>query len=82
MATIDHVFEWERVRQIQRDAPLFDEREQYLSHMLDAGVSKERVRTVASIPLHVIRLLDMDRMRPVAMTEIERASRLWAIDPK
>ena len=82
MATIDHVFEWERVRQIQREAPLFDERVQYLSHMLDVGVSKERVRTVASILLHVIRLLGLDRMRPVAMAEIERASRLWTVDSK
>jgi len=77
---IEQIFGWERVRQIQRDAPLFDERERYLSHMLDLGVSKERVRSIASILLHVVRLIGLDRIRPVAVAEIEQASHLWMID--
>jgi len=53
---IDSLFVRERVRLKQREAPLLKERERYLIALLDQGVCKARVRSIACILLHVIRL--------------------------
>ena len=53
---IDSLFVRERVRLKQREAPLLKERERYLIALLNQGVSKARVRSIAFILLHVIRL--------------------------
>lgn len=78
---IEDIFAFESSRKRQQEAPLFKEREQYLSHMLDQGVSKARLRSVASMLLHVVRLLDLDSLRPVDVAEIQDAGRRWETDP-
>jgi hypothetical protein len=67
---IDCLFVRERVRLKQREAPLLKERERYLIALLDQGVCKARVRSIACILLHVIRLMELDQLRAV--------SRSWA----
>jgi site-specific recombinase XerD len=77
---IESLFVFESTRSRQRSAPLLKEREQYLSYMIDQGVSKQRVRTIASMLLHIIRLMELSSPRSVDMIEIQRASQLWLTD--
>jgi integrase/recombinase XerD len=74
---IEDIYVRERSRIRQRNAPLFKEREQYLSYMLDRGVSKRRLKSVASMLLHVVRLLNLETLRVVDVAEIEEAGRSW-----
>jgi integrase/recombinase XerD len=77
---IESIFVFESTRARQREAPLLQEREQYLSYMLSEGVSKQRVRTIASMLLHVIRLMELSCLRVVDMAEIQQGSQRWLTD--
>jgi integrase/recombinase XerD len=77
---IESIFVFESTRARQREAPLLKEREQYLSYMLSEGVSKQRVRTIASMLLHVIRLMELSCLRVVDMAEIQQGSQRWLTD--
>jgi hypothetical protein len=77
---IDKIFTFESTRLRQREAPLFNERDQYLSYMLDHGVSRNRLRTIASMLLHVVRLMEMDHLRMVSVAEVREAGRRWESD--
>jgi len=77
---IESLFSWESVRRKQLAAPLLNERERYLSHMLSQGISVQRVRTVAILLLHIIRLVELNSPRIVDKVEIQRASQRWAAD--
>jgi hypothetical protein len=77
---IETLFTWPSVRSKQLEAPLLKEREQYLRHMLNEGVSIEHVKTVATMLLHVVRLLELNRPRTVSLVEIEQGSQLWCKD--
>jgi integrase/recombinase XerD len=63
-----------------QEAALLKEREQYLSHLLLQGTSHQRVRSVASILLQVIRLMEIVNPRSVALEEIHNAGAQWAKD--
>lgn len=45
---VENLFTKSCTRSMQLNAPLLKEREQYLAHMLVLGVSRERLRVVAS----------------------------------
>ena len=77
---IESIFVFESTRSRQREAPLLKEREQYLSYMLNEGVSKQRVRTIASMLLHIIRLMELSCLRTVDMTEVQQGSQRWLTD--
>ena len=77
---IEDIFAFESSRIRQREAPLFKEREQYLSYMLDQGVSRARLKSVASMLLHVVRLLDLETLRLVEVAEIQDAGHRWESD--
>jgi integrase/recombinase XerD len=77
---IDSVFLIESVREKHREAPLFAERERYLTYLFEIGTRRERVRNVATILLHVVRLLKLDSTRPVGMDEILRGCERWVGD--
>ena len=77
---IDSLFVRERVRLKQREAPLLKERERYLIALLNQGVCKARVRSIACILLHVIRLMELDQLRAVSRNEIHDAGRRWLTD--
>jgi integrase/recombinase XerD len=78
---IDKVFNWSRVRRAQLAAPVLAEREQYLAYLLENGVSRPSVRSTACTLMHLVRLLDLDSMRAVHISEIEEASARWIVDP-
>ncbi len=73
---------WESARLRQRQAPLLNEREQYLGHMLNVGMKAKRVRATASVLLHVVRLMNLDSLRAIETAEIIEASERWTTDTK
>jgi hypothetical protein len=74
---IDSVFLIESIREKHRKAPCLTERERYLTYLLQIGTSRKRVRNVASMLLHIVRLLKLDSSRPVTMGEIVQCSKHW-----
>ncbi len=61
-----------------RTAPLLEEREQFLSHLLRRGTSQHRVRSVAAYLIHIIRLMELTSLRNVELEEIKKAGECWA----
>ena len=77
---IERIFTFPSVLRRQLEAPLLQERNQYLTFLLNQGVSTQRLRTIATMLLHIIRLMDLVCMRSVDLAEIERGSQLWIRD--
>lgn len=63
------------------DAPLLQEREQYLMCLMHQGSSHKRVRQVASALLRVIQVMDLSSLRLVESSEIDVAGERWLADP-
>ncbi len=61
-----------------RTAPFLEEREQFLSHLLQRGMSLPRVRSVSACMIQIIRLMALTTFRTVEPEEIARAGELWA----
>jgi integrase/recombinase XerD len=77
---IDSVFLIESVREKHRQAPLLLERERYLAYLFGIGTRRERVRNVATMLLHVVRILELQSSRPVWMDEVIQGSKRWVVD--
>jgi integrase/recombinase XerD len=78
----DSVFLTDSDRQKHRKAPLFRERERYLTYLFEIGTRRERVRDVATMLLHVVRLLELESPRPVGVDEILQGCQRWIDDSK
>lgn len=61
---------------------MLEAREQFLSHMLEQGTSIGRMRSVAAMLLHIIRLMNMKELHPVELSEIQGAGMKWFFDAK
>ena len=79
MSIIDTLFQRQYQRLRQREAPLLTEREQYLNHLMQSGVSVKRVSVIASRLVHINRLIGLDSLRRVGEEEIERAVEGWLL---
>jgi integrase/recombinase XerD len=77
---IESLFLWQSIREKHHRSPLLQEREQYLTHLSHSGTSHGRTRAVATLLLHIVRVMDLDALRPIAMKEIDEASTQWAAD--
>jgi integrase/recombinase XerD len=77
---IDSLFLWPSVREKHRRSPLLQEREQYLAHLSHRGISLPRMRAVANLLLHVVRLMELSALRPIELEEIDEAGAQWAAD--
>jgi integrase/recombinase XerD len=77
---IDSVFLVECERKKHREAPLLRERERYLTYLFEIGTRRERIRNVATMLLHVVRLLELETPRPVGMDEIMQGCQRWVDD--
>jgi integrase/recombinase XerD len=77
---IETIFAFESTRKRQRAMPLFQEREQFLSFMLDQGTTIRRLRSVASMLTHIIRLMNLDKLRDVQIAEVQEAAGRWIIE--
>ena len=78
---IDLLFRFESTRVRQREAPMLREREQYLAYMFEQGVSKARLRSLASMLLNVVRFLDLEELRLVGLAELHQGSQRWLAEP-
>lgn len=78
---IDSIFLVESIREKHRKAPLLAERERYLAYLFEIGAQRERLRSVARMLLHVVRLLNLDSSRPIGMDEILQGCERWVADP-
>jgi integrase/recombinase XerD len=77
---VETLFTWKRTKTKHLQAPLLKEREQFLTYLLDEGVSLERIRTIATMLLHVIRLMKFNQIRTVEPHEISGGEELWKKD--
>jgi integrase/recombinase XerD len=77
---VETLFTWKRIQAKHLQAPLLKERDQFLTHLINEGVSLDRVRTVATMLLHVIRLMNFNQIRSVERHEILDAEQLWKKD--
>src|SRR6185503_1933781 len=75
---IETISQWPSVQLRHESAPLLKEREQYLSHLLQQGFGRERVRSRAAYLIHVVRVMNMNSLRIVSQKEIEAAGQSWA----
>lgn len=78
---IDSVFLVRSILEKHRNAPLVEERERYLTYLFEIGTCRDRLRDIATLLLHVVRLLNLESMRPVGMNEILRGCDHWLADP-
>ena len=77
---MDSVFLVEGVREKHLNAPLLAERESYLAYLFEIGTRRERVRNVATMLLHIVRLLELNSPRLVSIDEILQGSMRWVND--
>jgi len=67
---MDSVFVLESLREKHQNAPLLPERERYITYLFEIGTKRERVRNVATMLLHIVRILELDSIRLVGVEEI------------
>jgi hypothetical protein len=79
---IENIFTVESARLRHREAPMLEERERYLSHLFNQGTSVHRVQIIASMLLHVIRLMELSSSQIVTRADIERGSQRFLVDPE
>jgi integrase/recombinase XerD len=77
---IENLFSYPSVLQKQLGAPLLQEREQYLASLFSTGVSTQRLRTIATMLLHVMQLMELDCVRAVTLIDLENGTQRWIRD--
>jgi integrase/recombinase XerD len=81
-STMERIFAWKKTQVRHQQAPLLEPREKYLLHMLSQGTSIQRMRSVAAMLLHVIRILNLNCFRRVAIAEVHEGAAKWCADIK
>jgi len=74
----EQIYQWPRVIERHRQAPLRSEREQYLRHLIEQGYSQSKLLGVAAFMLHIIRVLGLNELRIINEEEIQRGANFWA----
>jgi integrase/recombinase XerD len=77
MSLIESVSHYPSVHLRHRSAPLLNERDEYLKHLLNIGFKPSRVRCTAAYLIHVVHFLEMSSLRKVGLGEVEAASERW-----
>lgn len=77
---VETIFAFESTRKRQQAAPLLVEREQFLSFMLEQGTTIRRLRSIASMLTHIIRLLNLDVLRDIQIAEVQEAAVRWVVE--
>lgn len=75
----DVLFEWKRIREKHKAAPLLRQRELYLTHLVNEGNDLDKVRQTANLLLHIVRSLAIVELREITPNEIAVAGRAWAL---
>lgn len=77
---IDYLFARQSSRSRQRNAPLLEEREAFLAHLHSQQVPFRRLRSIAAMLLHIVRLVDLREPRFLSPLEIRQAAHQWCLD--
>jgi integrase/recombinase XerD len=77
---LENVYLYRSPRKNHREAPLLSERESFLVQMLTQGTSRRAVRSMATMLLHIIRLMNYETLRQVDLLEIQQSSISWLSD--
>jgi integrase/recombinase XerD len=75
--TIETIYQKKWVVSRHKEAPLLQEREQFLVHCQQQGTSYKALQNMAAELLAVIRLLRMEELREVGLGEIKQAAKRW-----
>jgi integrase/recombinase XerD len=76
-ALFTDLFQLPKPRSRYLNAPLLGERTEYIAHLLRQGISRPRVKSIASMQINVIKLLDMKQPRLIHAIELQEASSKW-----
>jgi len=74
----EQIYQWPRLIEQHRQAPLRFEREQYLKHLLEHGYRRSGIAETAMYMLHIIRVLDLKELRVIRLEEIKKGANIWA----
>lgn len=74
----EQIYQWPRLIERHRQAPLRLERERFLRHLLEQGYCHSKVLGTATYMLHIIRVLELTELRVVQEEEIEKGADFWA----
>jgi site-specific recombinase XerD len=75
---IDPISPYQRLQEKHLSAPLLAERDLYLSHLEHLGAGHTELRTKAAYLHHIVRILNLDRLRQVTLSEIRHGAEVWA----
>lgn len=75
---LEKIFEVPFFLRRHEEAPLLEERAQFLFHQLDQGTSRPVLRALSAELLIVMRMLKLTSLRDVEISEIDRAAEQWA----
>lgn len=76
-ATFEKLFTLPSAVREHQTAPLAQEREEFLSYLHQRGVCRNSLRSFAALLNHIVRFLQLEKLRGVRESEIERAARKW-----
>lgn len=76
----EDLFPLPKVRSKYLNAPLLEQRSEYISHLLSQGLPRQSVKSIASMQIHAIKLLNMKQARPIHAREMQEASSQWVAD--
>jgi integrase/recombinase XerD len=74
---IESLYLFGKQRRIQRETPLLAQREGYLQHMLDLGISLKTIQRTATLLVQLVRIMQLECMRTIRLDEVERAADQW-----
>ena len=74
----EQIYQWPRLIERHRQAPLRAERERFLRHLLEQGYCRSKVLGAATYMLHIIRVLELAELRVVYEEEIKKGANFWA----
>jgi integrase/recombinase XerD len=62
------------------EAPLFAERDLFLTHLESLGAGHRELSMKASYLLHIVRIMKLESLHPITAAEIDCAAQKWASD--
>jgi integrase/recombinase XerD len=77
---IECLFTWKHIQAKHLEAPLLKEREQFITYLLNEGLSLKRTRTIPTMLLHVMRPLKFSQLRTIERRELLEAEEFWKKD--
>ena len=74
----EQIYQWPRVIERHRQAPLRSERERFLRHLIERRYCHSKVLGAATYMLHIVRVLELTELRVVHEEEIQKGANFWA----